>query len=431
MNSSTPAPVAPWYRQLWMMVLIAMLLGALLGWRYPQAGTAAQPLGDAFIKAIRMLIAPLIFCTVVTGIAQIGDSAKVGRLAFKAIVYFELLTTVALGLGLCLVNLLQPGHGMNVDLSQLNAGVLDPYLKQSANAGGIVPFMSNIIPNTFVGAFVDGLTLQVLFISVLTGFALNLLGEAGKPVARLIEATSKMIFAVVGMVMWAAPLGAFGAIAFTVGKFGVGSLASLGKLVGDFYLTCLIFVFAILGAVSLMCGFSLLKLLRYLREEILVCIATTSSEVVLPRLITKMKQAGCDEAVVELVVPAGYSFNLDGTCLYLATAAVFLAQATNTPLDLGQQLTLLLVLLVTSKGAAGVAGAAFVVLAGTLSAHQTIPVASIALILGIHRFMSQGLTPTNFIGNAVATIVISKWERTLDAARLTTALSSRAWRSNA
>lgn len=425
MNPSTSAPAKTWHRQLWVLVLIAMLLGAVLGWRYPQAGTAAQPLGDAFIKAIRMLIAPLIFCTVVTGIAQIGNSAKVGRLAAKAIIYFEVLTTIALGLGLCLVNLLQPGHGMNVDLSRVNTSVLDPYLKQTAGSGGVVPFLTNIIPNTFVGAFVDGFTLQVLFISVLTGFALNLLGDAGKPLAQLIDALSKMIFAMVGMVMWAAPIGAFGAIAFTVGKFGVGSLASLGKLVGDFYITCLIFVFAILGAVSLICDFNLLKLLRYLREEILVCIATTSSEVVLPRLITKMKQAGCDEAIVDLVVPAGYSFNLDGTCLYLATAAVFLAQATNTPLDFGQQLTLLLVLLVTSKGAAGVAGAAFVVLAGTLSSHQTIPVASVALILGIHRFMSQGLTPTNFIGNAVATIAISKWERTLDSARLTATLSSR------
>ena len=425
MNPSTSAPAKTWYRQLWVLVLIAMLLGAALGWRYPQAGTAVQPLGDAFIKAIRMLIAPLIFCTVVTGIAQIGNSAKVGRLAVKAIVYFEILTTIALGLGLCMVNLLQPGHGMDVDLSRVNTSVLDPYLKQSASSGGVVPFLTNIIPNTFIGAFVDGFTLQVLLISVLTGFALSLLGEAGKPLAQLIDALSKMIFAVVGMVMWAAPIGAFGAIAFTVGKFGVGSLASLGKLVGDFYITCLIFVFAILGAVSLICGFNLLKLLRYLREEILVCIATTSSEVVLPRLITKMKQAGCDAAIVDLVVPAGYSFNLDGTCLYLATAAVFLAQATNTPLDFGQQLTLLLVLLVTSKGAAGVAGAAFVVLAGTLSAHQTIPVASVALILGIHRFMSQGLTPTNFIGNAVATIAISKWEHTLDSARLTATLSAR------
>jgi aerobic C4-dicarboxylate transport protein len=403
--------------------MIAMLLGAALGWRYPQAGTAMQPLGDAFIKTIRMLIAPLVFCTVVTGIAQIGNTARVGRLAVKAMVYFEILTTVALIIGLAMVNLLQPGHGMNVDLSQVNSSVLDPYLKQSAGASGVIPFLTNIIPNTFVSAFVDGITLQVLFISTLTGFALNVVGEAGKPLARLIDTVSNMIFAVVGMVMWAAPIGAFGAIAFTVGKFGVGSLTALGKLVGDFYLTCLIFVFGVLGLVSLLCGFSLMKLLRYLREEILVCIATTSSEVVLPRLITKMKQIGCDEAVVDLVVPAGYSFNLDGTCLYLATAAVFLAQATNTPLDLGQQITLLLVLLVTSKGAAGVAGAAFVVLAGTLSAHQAIPVASVALILGIHRFMSQGLTPTNFIGNAVATIALSKWERTLDSARLAAALS--------
>jgi aerobic C4-dicarboxylate transport protein len=408
---------------LWVLVLIAMLLGATTGWRYPQAGAAMQPLGDAFIKVIRMLIAPLVFCTVVTGIAQIGNTATVGRLAIKAIVYFEVLTTVALIIGLSMVNLLKPGFGMHVDLSQVNSSMLDPYLKQSASAGGIVSFLTNIIPSTFVGAFVDGITLQVLFISTLTGFALNLVGEAGKPLARLIDAISNMIFAVVGMVMWAAPIGAFGAIAFTVGKFGVGSLASLGKLVGDFYLTCLIFVFGVLGVVSLLCGFSLMKLLRYLREEILVCIATTSSEVVLPRLITKMKQSGCDEAIVDLVVPAGYSFNLDGTCLYLAMAAVFLAQATDTPLDIGQQVTLLLVLLVTSKGAAGVAGAAFVVLAGTLSAHQAIPVISVALILGIHRFMSQGLTPTNFIGNAVATIAISHWEGTLDRARLTAALS--------
>ncbi len=420
MNLATTAPAArhpPWYAQLWIQVLIAMAVGIGLGWFYPQTGAAMQPLGDAFIKAIRMLIAPLIFCTMVHGIAHMADVARVGRVAIKAIVYFEVLTTIALIIGLVVINLWHPGSGMNVDLSKVNASVLAPYIKQT-EAVGFVHFMMGVIPSTFVGAFSEGNILQVLFVSVLCGFALVLLGPTGKPLLDMIDVASQMIFKVVGLVMYAAPLGAFGAIAFTVGKFGVGSLASLGMLLVCFYTTCLIFVFAVLGGVAAWCGFSILKLIRYLWEEILICIATTSSETVLPRLIDKMGKVGCEESVVGLVVPTGYSFNLDGTCLYLASAAVFLAQATNTPLSIEEQISLLLILLITSKGAAGVAGAAFVVLAATLSAHQVIPVASIALILGIHRLMSQGLTPTNFIGNAVATIFVANWEKALDKAKL-------------
>src|SRR5579862_9441330 len=346
----------PWFLQLWVLVLVAMAIGVWLGWFYPDAGAAMQPLGDAFIKAIRVVIAPIIFFTVVHGIARMADIARVGRVAIKTIVYFEVLTTIALIIGLIAVNVAKPGAGMNVDLSHINTSLLSPYVKQT-EAIGTVPFPMSVIPNTFVGAFAEGNVLQVLFISVLCGFGLISLGPSGKLLLDVIEVASRMIFAVVGLIMWAAPLGAFGAIAFTVGKFGVASLASLGALLGSFYVTCLIFIFGVLGTVALLCGFSLIKLLRYLWEEILVCIATTSSETVLPRLISKMKAAGCEESIVGLVVPTGYSFNLDGTCLYLATAAVFLAQATNTPLAIGHQIALLFILLITSKGAAGVSGA--------------------------------------------------------------------------
>ena len=357
------------------------------------------PFGDAFIKAIRMLIAPIIFCTVVHGIARMADMARVGRVAIKALLYFEVMTSVALLIALTAVNLWRPGAGMNIDAATLDPKTVAPFVAQE-HAVGVVPFLMNLIPDTFVGAFAAGNILQVLLIAVLSGFALVWLGERGKPLVHLIDITSEMIFRIVGIVMWTASIGAFGAIAFTVGKFGAGSLVSLGKLLGGFYVVCLIFVFGALGPVSSFCGFSLFKLIRYIREELLVVFATTSSETVLPAMIGKMKAAGCEESVVGLVIPTGYSFNLDGTCLYLATASVFLAQATNTPLDLGQQIGLLLILLLTSKGAAGVAGAAFVVLAATLSAVGTIPVASVGLVLGIHRLMSEGLTPTNLIGNA-------------------------------
>jgi aerobic C4-dicarboxylate transport protein len=408
---------AAWYKQLWIQVLIAMAIGILLGKMRPDLGARMQPLGDGFIRAIRMLIAPIIFCTVVHGVARMADMARVGRMAIKAIVYFEVLTTVALMVGLIAVNLLQPGAGMNLDLSRVDTSTLTPYVTQTQSQTA-AQFAMGIIPQTLVSAFAEGNVLQVLFVSVLFGFALIQLGEAGKPLLIVIEAASRMLFGVVAIVMWAAPLGAFGAIAFTVGRFGAESLVSLGKLLGGFYLTCLVFVFGVLWPICAWCGFSLLALIRYLREELLIVLATTSSETVLPRIIARLEALGCEESVVGLVIPTGYSFNLDGTCLYLSTAAVFLAQATNTPLNLRQQLGLMAVLLLTSKGAAGVAGAAFVVLAATLSTAGTIPVASVALVLGIHRLMSEGLTPTNLIGNAVATIVVSKWEKALDEGQL-------------
>ncbi len=404
-------------RQLWVQVLIAMAAGIVLGVLRPDLGARMQIFGDAFIKAIRMLIAPIIFCTVVHGVARMADMARVGRTAVKALVYFEVLTTVALIVGLVMVNLLRPGAGMNVDLSRVDSSAIQSYVT-SAQGQTPATFLMNVIPQTLVGAFVEGNVLQVLVISVLFGFALIGLGPKGRPLVDFIGAASTMLFGAVAIVMYFAPVGAFGAIAFTVGKFGAGSLVSLGKLLAVFYLTCLVFVFGVLGPVCSWCGFRLLALLRYLREELLIVLATTSSETVLPRLIDKLENLGCAEGVTGLVVPMGYSFNLDGTCLYLAAAAVFLAQATNTPLPLGQQVGLLAVLLLTSKGAAGVAGAAFVVLAATLSTAGTIPVASVALILGIHRLMSEGLTPTNLIGNAVATLVISKWEGALDEAQL-------------
>jgi aerobic C4-dicarboxylate transport protein len=411
--SAQKRPSSPWWSQLWVWVLIAMALGIALGRAAPDLAIQMGPLGDAFIKLIRMLIAPIIFCTVVTGIAHMADMTRVGRVAIKAIIYFEAMTTVALIVGLVAVNVLKPGVGMNVDISTLDPHAIDPYVKLTHEVGA-VPFLMNVIPNSFVGAFTEGNILQVLFIAILSGFALVFIGERAKPLVDIIEIVAKMVFVIVGIIMWTAPLGAFGAIAFTVGKFGLGSLASLGKLLLGFYATCVIFIAIGFGPIARLCGFSLLKLIRYIKEELLICIATTSSETVLPRLMDKLERLGCEKGVVGLVVPTGYSFNLDGTCLYLATAAVFLAQATNTPLDIWHQIGLLLILLLTSKGAAGVAGAAFVVLAATLGAESSIPVASVALVLGIHRLMSQGLTPTNLLGNAVATIVMAKWEGALD-----------------
>jgi aerobic C4-dicarboxylate transport protein len=410
--------------QLWFLVLVAMAIGIALGQLYPNLGARMEPLGDAFIKAIRVLIAPIIFGTVVHGISGMASMAKVGRVALKALIYFEVLTTIALVIGLLAVNLLQPGAGMNVDLTHLDTSSVAPYLEQT-HGRTTAQFLLDIIPNTFVGAFSEGNVLQVLYVSVLCGFALSWMGKAGEPLHDLIGTATEMFFRIVAIVMWAAPIGAFGAIAFTVGKFGAGSLVSLGKLLVSFYITCLIFIFAVLWPICHWCGFSLLRFIRYIREELLIVIATTSSETVLPRMIAKLEVLGCEESVVGLVIPTGYSFNLDGTCLYLATAAVFLAQATNTPLTIEHQIGLLLVLLLASKGAAGVAGAAFIVLAATLSAVGTIPVESVALILGVHRLMSQALTPTNLIGNGVATLVVAKWERALDERRLQEALAGR------
>ena len=420
---AAPAPPRPFYLQIWFLVLLAMALGVALGHFDPDTGVRMEPFGDAFIKAIRVLIAPIIFCTVVHGISSMADMARVGRVALKALIYFEALTTIALVVGLLAVNLFAPGAGMNVDLSHVDSASIAPYLQQT-HSRSVAQFLIGIVPNTFVGAFVDGNVLQVLFVAVLCGFALSAMGAAGKPLVDLTGSVAHMFFRIVGIVMWAAPIGAFGAIAFTVGAFGAGSLISLGKLVVTFYITCLIFIFAVLWPVAHWCGIGMFRFIRYIREELLIVIATTSSETVLPRMIAKLEAAGCEESVVGLVIPTGYSFNLDGTCLYLATAAVFLAQATNTPLPLTQQIGLLAVLLLASKGAAGVAGAALIVLAATLGAVGTIPVESVALVLGIHRLMSMGLTPTNLIGNGIATLVIAKWERALDARRLEAALDA-------
>ena len=412
----TPAPRRPWYAQLWVLVIAGMVGGVLLGHFAPRAGEQLQPLGDAFIKAMRMLIAPIVFATVAVGIANMRDMARVGRVALKALIYFEVVTTLALVLALAVVNLWRPGAGMHIDARSLDPSAVASYAR--ATEQGVVPFLLNIIPATVVGAFAEGNVLQVLCVAVLFGAALSGLGDRGRPVVTALDAFCAALFRVVGIVMWAAPLGAFGAIAFTVGRFGTGALWSLAHLLISFYVTCLIFVFGILSVVAWWCGFSLLGLIRWIREELLIVYATTSSETVLPRIMTKLEQLGCRRDVVGLVIPTGYSFNLDGTCLYLATTAVFLAQATDTPLGFSQQLGLLVVLLITSKGSAGVAGAAFVVLAATLSTAGQIPVASVSIVLGIHRLMSEGMTPTNLIGNAVATLAIARWENAVDQGEL-------------
>ena len=407
----------PWYAQLWVLVIAGTIGGVALGHFAPQVGESLQPLGDAFVKAMRMLIAPIVFGTVVVGIAKVGDMARVGRVALKALIYFEVMTTIALVLGLAIVNIWQPGSGMHIDARGLDTSAVAPYAALAPQQGA-VPFLMNVIPATIFGAFAEGNVLQVLFIAVLFGAALSRLGERSRPLIAILDAMCAALFRAVGIVMWAAPLGALGAIAYTVGRYGTGTLWSLGELLISFYVTCLIFVFGALFAVARLCGFSLLALIRFIREELLIVFATTSSEIVLPRIMTRLEQLGCRRDVVGLVIPTGYSFNLDGTCLYLATTSVFLAQATDTPITLGQQVGLLIVLLLTSKGSAAVSGAAFVVLVATLSTVGQIPVASVTIVLGIHRLMSGAMTPTNLIGNAVATIAIARWENALDEGEL-------------
>lgn len=400
-------------RQLWVQVLAAMALGVLLGVVAPQIAVQTKPLGDAFIALIRMMIAPVIFCTVVHGVAGMNDPGRVGRVAGRALLYFLGMTLLALVFALVMVNLWKPGAGMNVDLASLDPKPIAAYAADAKHRT-LVEFLQGIIPSTFASAFTQPNVLQVLLVSLLFAFALGLSGDAGKPVFDLITALNGVFFRIVGFIMWAAPLGAFGAIAFTVAKFGVKSLISLSSLLAEFYLTSALFVVFALGAVAWVSKVSLLRLIGYLKEEIAVVAATTSTETVLPRLMQKLTRAGCEESVVGLVVPTGYAFNLDGTCLYLATAAVFLAQATNTPMDLGQQAALIGLLLITSKGAAAVPGAAFVVLAATLGTLGTIPVASIVLVLGIHRLMAEALTFVNLLGNALAAIVVCRWEGALD-----------------
>ncbi len=420
-----PTP-QPFYKSLYFQVITAIVIGVLLGHFWPETGAAMKPLGDGFIKLIKMIIAPIIFCTVVIGIAGMEDMKKVGKTGGLALLYFEVVSSVALVIGLICVNLLQPGAGMNVDASTLDTKALSAYTGPGKMAS-TTDFLLNIIPTTVFDAFAKGEILQVLLIAVMFGFALHRFGGRGTLVFDMIEKTSHVLFTIVGYIMKVAPIGAFGAMSFTIGKYGVGTLLSLGKLMGVFYLTCLLFIFVVLGAIARFHGFSIWKFIKYIKEELLIVLGTSSSESVLPRMMEKMELLGAKKSTVGLVIPTGYSFNLDGTSIYLTMAAVFIAQATNTPMTLTQELTLLAVLLLTSKGAAGITGSGFIVLAATLSAVGTVPVAGLALILGIDRFMSEARALTNLIGNGVATLVVAKWTGDLDTEQLTRRLNDPGW----
>lgn len=403
----------PLYKSLYVQVIVAITIGILLGHYYPETGVALKPLGDGFVKLIKMVIAPIIFCTVVSGIAGMQSMKSVGKTGGYALLYFEIVSTIALIIGLVVVNVVKPGAGMHIDVSTLNASSVAAYAAAGAQQT-TVGFLLNVIPNTVVGAFANGDILQVLMFSVLFGFALHRLGSYGKPLLDMIDRFAHVMFNIINMIMKLAPIGAFGAMAFTIGQYGVGSLVQLGYLMACFYITCLLFVLVVLGGICRAHGFSVLKLIRYIREELLIVLGTSSSESALPRMLAKMERLGAKKSVVGLVIPTGYSFNLDGTSIYLTMAAVFIAQATDTTMDITHQITLLLVLLVASKGAAGVTGSGFIVLAATLSAVGHLPVAGLALILGIDRFMSEARALTNLVGNAVATVVVAKWVKEMD-----------------
>ncbi|AGN80198.1 MULTISPECIES: dicarboxylate/amino acid:cation symporter [Pseudomonas] len=413
----------PLYKSLYVQVIVAITIGILLGHYYPETGVALKPLGDGFVKLIKMVIAPIIFCTVVSGIAGMQSMKSVGKTGGYALLYFEIVSTIALIIGLVVVNVVKPGAGMHIDVSTLNASSVAAYAAAGAQQT-TVGFLLNVIPNTVVGAFANGDILQVLMFSVLFGFALHRLGSYGKPLLDMIDRFAHVMFNIINMIMKLAPIGAFGAMAFTIGQYGVGSLVQLGYLMACFYITCLLFVLVVLGGICRAHGFSVLKLIRYIREELLIVLGTSSSESALPRMLAKMERLGAKKSVVGLVIPTGYSFNLDGTSIYLTMAAVFIAQATDTTMDITHQITLLLVLLVASKGAAGVTGSGFIVLAATLSAVGHLPVAGLALILGIDRFMSEARALTNLVGNAVATVVVAKWVKEMDNDKLASELAS-------
>lgn len=404
-------------RQLWFQVLVGTIAGIALGLIAPHLGEQMKPLGDGFIKLIKMLIAPVIFCTVVHGVAGMEDMRRAGRVALKAILYFEAVTTLALVLGLVMVNLWRPGAGMNIDPATLDAAAVAQYAN-TASHQTLTEFAMKLIPETFVGAFTKGEVLPVLLVSIISALALSAMGPAGKPAVKAIGDLAQLFFRIVGLVMVFAPIGAFGAIAFAVGKFGPQTLISLGSLIAEFFAVCALFTVGVLAVIARLAGVSLLKLIAFLRDEVVLVAATTSTETVLPRLMEKLKTLGCDESVVGLVVPTGYSFNLDGTNIYMTLATLFIAQATNTHLTLQQELWILVVAMLTSKGASGVTGAGFVTLAATLQVVPTIPLVGLALILGVDRFMSECRALTNIIGNGVATLVIARWEGTLDRERL-------------
>ncbi|MEZ2350546.1 dicarboxylate/amino acid:cation symporter [Caballeronia sp. RCC_10] len=412
----------PFYKVLYVQVLAAIAIGILLGHFYPSFATDMKPLGDAFIKLIKMVIGPIIFCTVVTGIAGMEDMKKVGRVGGKALLYFEVVSTFALVLGLIATHVLKPGAGFNVDPATLDHKAIDTYAAK-AHGQSTVDFFMHIIPDTLVSAFSQGEILQILLIALLFGSVLAHLGERGKVVTTFIEGLSGVLFGMVGIITKLAPIGAFGAMAFTIGKYGIGSLVPMLKLIGTFYLTSIVFVVVVLGTIARMVGFSVLRFIAYIKEEMLIVLGTSSSEAALPQLMLKLEKLGCSRSVVGLVVPTGYSFNLDGTNIYMTMAVLFIAQATNTDLTWGQQLTLLAVTMLTSKGASGVTGAGFITLAATLAVVPTIPLSGMVLILGIDRFMSECRALTNIVGNGVATVVVSAWERELDRNKLRAALS--------
>ena len=407
----------------YLWVLAAIVVGGLIGHFSPATGVALKPLGDAFIALVKMLIGPVIFLTVVLGIAGVADVKKVGRVGVKAILYFEVVSTLALGIGLVVVNVLKPGEGFDADPATLDASAVATFAAK-AEQQSTVGFLLDIIPHTFVDAFAEGgHLLQVLLLAILFGFALMAIGDKGRPVVDFLESAAQVFFRMIGMVMKLAPLGAGGAMAFTIGKYGIDSLGPLAKLMGSFYLTCLVFVLLVLGAIARVTGFSILRFIRYIKEELLLVLGTSSSESALVPLMQKLERLGCSRSVVGLVVPSGYSFNLDGTNIYLTMAAIFVAQALNVELTLMQELTLLGVAMLTSKGAAGVTGSGFITLAATLSVVPTVPVAGLALILGIDRFMSEARALTNFVGNGVACVVVARWEKELDSARMDAVLS--------
>jgi aerobic C4-dicarboxylate transport protein len=408
-DPAASAPRRPWYRVLYVQVLLAVALGIVLGIFFPEAAKSLRPLGDGFIKLVKMIIAPIIFCTVVHGIASMRDVKRLGRVGAKTILYFEVVSTIALILGLAVVNLLRPGAGFNLDVGQVDP-TLGRSFAEKAHGTGTVAFLLNIIPSTFAGAFASGDLLQVLLLAILTAFSLNAMGEAGQRVLGGVELGSRVFFGMMRIIVKLAPLGALGAMAFTVGAYGVEALGRLAILMGAFYLTAAVFVFAVLGSIAAFAGFSIWRFLVYIREELLLVLGTSSSETALPGMLRKLCGLGCAEGTVGLVIPTGYSFNLDGTNIYMTMAAVFLAQATNTPLALPEQISLLLVAMISSKGASGVTGAGFITLAATLAAVPSIPIESLAVIYGIDRFMSECRSITNLIGNGVATVVISRWE---------------------
>ena len=412
----------PFYKVLYVQVLFAIACGVLLGYLEPKMGVDLKPLGDGFIKLVKMIIAPVIFCTVVHGIAGMQDMKKVGRVGGKALLYFEIVSTFALLIGLVVANVAKPGAGFNADLSTLDTKAIEGFTAK-AHAQSTVEFILNIIPNTFIDAFAKGDILQVLLIAILFGFSLAAAGDKGKPVFDFVEQVSHVLFGIVNTVMKLAPLGAFGAMAFTIGKYGVGALVPMAKLMGAFYITCALFIFIVLGSIARYTGFSIVKFIKHISEELLIVLGTSSSESALPKLMAKLERMGCSRSVVGLVVPTGYSFNLDGTNIYMTMAALFIAQATNTELTLMQELTIVGVAMLTSKGASGITGAGFITLASTLAVVPSIPIAGMALILGIDRFMSEARALTNIIGNAVATVVISRSENELDMDRMERALN--------